>query len=104
MANVMGMQMPEFAMAHPHGGMDGPQKKNNQQDEGRIFMGGLSHATTKASIEAYCRQWCVPLLAFAAARTCFFLAHPLPTWPFIPSLLFIEQEFSIRYARPGDSS
>lgn len=85
MAHVMGMEMPtqpQFSMAQPQGGVDGP-RESKPQDEGRIFMGGLSHATTKVSIEAYCRQWCdsgsssffrVSVLFFMVIRT-----HPFTT-------------------------
>ena len=32
--------------------------KASSQEEGRIFVGGLSHVSTKETVEDYCRQWC----------------------------------------------
>lgn len=44
----------------PHAG--GPQQQRDGGgsttfDEGKIFLGGLAHSTTKATLEEYCRQW-----------------------------------------------
>jgi hypothetical protein len=33
-------------------------KRGPAFEEGKLFLGGLVNSTSKASLEAYCNQWC----------------------------------------------
>lgn len=50
--------LPELPPANPQNQGDGGN--TSTFDEGKIFLGGLAHTSTQASLEQYLQQWYAP--------------------------------------------
>ncbi len=84
--NMMGGEAaPRNTPAGPRPGGGGRNRMDSEFVEGKLFLGGLDNATTKETLLAYVRQWCVDLLERAASQIKNPRTESRPRLPWMPA-------------------